>query len=153
MNLLRIFITVAVLGKSAFSRISLADRPRFAYVVGCGAQIDKLDLVADKLVTTVDLTKQMNLELRAHPNEGIDGCLANQAAFDESKYIFYTVAPLQERMKPDGTKDYRLLGFQVPSLRLVSNRSAGGNLEDTPRLGWEQGNGYAFKKHRTAARR
>jgi len=104
-----------------------------------------LDLVANKLINTVHLTRQMKLELRARPTEGIDGCLANDAIYDSRAAIFYTVAPLQERDKSDGTKDYRLLGFEVPSLRMISNTSLGSNLNYVPRLVFEQGTVRALR--------
>jgi hypothetical protein len=101
----------------------------------CGATVDKLDTTADRKTTSYDLSKIPGAQsLVPSAAGGLDGCLAYQAEYDSNASSFYTITPAQAGAKPDGTKDYRVLGFSIPAMQLIKNMPAGANLADPPHL-------------------
>ncbi len=106
---------------------------RYLYVVGCGARLDKLDTVAERKIASWDLAARSR-GLIPDEKGAIDGCLAWKAVYDARASIFYTVVPFHIRNKPDGTQDYRALGFSIPDVRLVMTMPAGENLDEPPHL-------------------
>jgi hypothetical protein len=112
-----------------------AAAPRYLYVVTCDARVDKLDTVAGRKMASYDLAKASGEQhLIPSAEAGMDGCLAYQAQFDAAVSAFYLVAPVQASIKPDGTKDYRILSFSIPAIQLAKSMPAGSNLTDPPHL-------------------
>ncbi|MGO4872104.1 MAG: hypothetical protein ACLPGW_16110 [Roseiarcus sp.] len=109
-----------------------AQEGRYLYVVGCGARVDKLDVAEGHKVASFDLAAAAKA-IPSGPGP-LDGCLANQAVYDSKSSIFYTVVPLQAETKPNDAKDYRVLGFSIPALKLVYSQPAGDDLKDAPRI-------------------
>ena len=117
---------------------------RYLYVVGCDALVDKLDTVADQKMAAYDLAKRTGKEQLIPAVTGtLDGCLAYQAVYDDKASVFYTIVPVEAQPKPDGTKDYRVLGFSVPELTLAKSMNGGENASDPPHL--EAGKGQPVK--------
>jgi hypothetical protein len=128
---LRLFVIALLCGASAAPPGS----DRFLYVVGCDATVSKLDTVLDKTIDSVDLATRTG-EQRVIPEVAtvVDGCLSYHAVYDRAASRFDTVVPLQADPKPNGTRDYRVLGFSVPDLRLDMQRPAGNSLPAPPHL-------------------
>jgi hypothetical protein len=120
---------------------------RYLYVLSCDARVGKVDTVLDRQVSLRPLhigSSKKQVIPQVEPNGTMDGCLVNGVAFDAKASIFYTVVPNQVRLKADGTKDYRMVGFRVPGLALVKVAPAGIGLAETPHL--ELGVGLAQPK-------
>jgi hypothetical protein len=117
---------------------------RYLYVATCDASVYKLDTVENRQEASYDLSQAPGAQqiIPAYRG-GLDGCLAYQAEFDAAASVFYIVAASEARMKPDGSKDYRVLGFSVPAMGLVKNVPAGSNLTHPPHL--ELGSDSALK--------
>src|ERR1700690_2362171 len=113
---------------------------RFLYVIGCDAHVDKLDTVAERKVKTFNLAAQTGKEALIPVVPGaLDSCLASQALYDSRNSVFSTAVPVTNDPKADGTKDYRVLTFSVPSMNLVKQVSAGENLNAPPHLEFQAG--------------
>jgi hypothetical protein len=109
--------------------------PRYLYVVTCDARVDKLDIVAGRKVASVDLTQVPGAkQLIPDAGDALDGCLAYSPNYDVKSSTLYVAAPVQPTNKPDGTRDYRGLGFSIPDLKLVKNLSALTGLSKPPRI-------------------
>ncbi len=121
----RVLIAIALLaGTSLASPFPLS--PRFMYVVGCAATIDKVDLRTGLTVASYDLAKRTGGRPLVPVVEGtFDACLSNDLVFDARSSIFYTVVPTTDVPGPDGKKDYRVLGFSVPAVRVARVIAAG----------------------------
>jgi len=129
------FTLVAVLLFGSSACYPQTTTGRYLYVVGCGAQVDKLDTSAERKSDVYDLTQRTGRrQLIPSVKGALDGCLAYQAAYDSAVSIFYTVVPVEAEPKPGGKKDYRVLGFSVPDLQLVKEMPGGENLDDPPHL-------------------
>jgi hypothetical protein len=112
-----------------------ATTARFAYVVGCDATVDKLDTVEDRQLESYDLSRRTgDQQLVPIATGTLDGCLAYQAVYDPNKSVFYTIVPVELEPKVNGTKDYRILSFSIPNLRLAGAIPAGENLAQPPHL-------------------
>ena len=108
---------------------------RFLYVIGCDARVDKLDTIAGRQVETYDLAKQTGKEsLIPIVHGAFDSCLASQAVYDIKASMFFTAVPLSNEPKADGTKDYRVLTFSVPRMKLMKQESGGESLDAPPHL-------------------
>ena len=113
---------------------------RFLYVIGCDAHVDKLDTVAERKVKTFNLAAQTGKEALIPVVPGaLDSCLASQALYDSRNSVFSTAVPVTNDPKADGTKDYRVLTFAVPSMNLVKQVPAGENLNAPPHLEFQTG--------------
>jgi hypothetical protein len=73
-------------------------------------------------------------ELLPAGNQAIDGCLAYHPVFDSADGTVYLVAPTAPGAKADGTRDYRILGFSVPDMKLVKTLPAPSNQSEAPYL-------------------
>jgi hypothetical protein len=114
---------------------TLAAAGHYGYAIGCDAKVDKLDTLAERKVGTFDLALRTgNRQIIPQVRDGLDGCLADQAIYDPTASVFYTIVPLQAREKPDGTKDYRVLAFSIPDMRLAGKLRGGDSLADPPHL-------------------
>ncbi len=114
---------------------ALAATGQYGYAVGCDARVDKLDTLAERKIETFDLALRTgNRRIIPQMQEGLDGCLAYQAVYDPRASLFYTIVPLQARVTPDGTKDYRVLAFSVPDMKLARKLPGGNSLADPPHL-------------------
>lgn len=112
-----------------------AATPPYLYVVTCDARVDKLDTIAGRKLASYDLAQDSDAkQLLPTAAGGFDGCLAYQAQMDIEASTFYFVSPVQALSKPDGTRDYRVLGFSIPAIRLVKNMPAGSSPADPPHL-------------------
>lgn len=114
-----------------------AQRDRYLYVLSCDARVRKVDTILERQVSSRALDsgapgEQLIPHLDA--NETLDGCLVNSVVFDAKASVFYTVVPEQVRLKPDGTKDYRMIGFGVPGLAPVEVVPAGTGVEEAPHI-------------------
>lgn len=108
---------------------------RFLYIVTCDAQVKKIDTVKQQQLSKVDLARKSGKQSLIPKTAGtIDGCLASSVVFDATKSVFHLIAPVQTRLKPDGTNDYNVLTYSIPDLRLVDHQSAGKNLAAAPHL-------------------
>jgi hypothetical protein len=108
---------------------------RYVYVVGCDAQLSKIDTFIDQKVSSIDLaTKTLGHRIIPEVHGVLDGCLSYQAVYDPMKFRFYTIVPLQADSKADGTKDYRVLGFSIPNVSLEIDIAAGTALSEPPHL-------------------
>ena len=126
---------VALLLFGALSSPPQTAAGRYVYVVTCGARVDKLDTIAEKKSRSFDLAKSEGNERLIPVVQGaLDGCLTYQAIYDANASSFYTIAPVQAEPKADGTKDYRILEFSIPALRLVKSFPAGSNQDNPPHL-------------------
>lgn len=105
---------------------------RYLYVLNCEAQLDKLDTVTGRKVTSYDLAKRTPLVPKIVGS--LDGCLAYQVRYDAATALFYTVVPKQVQSKADGTKDYRVLAFTVPLIRFAKQLPGGKDLAEPPLL-------------------
>jgi hypothetical protein len=113
---------------------------RFLYVIGCDAHVDKLDTVAARKLKSFNLAAQTGKEALIPVLPGpLDSCLASQALYDSRNSVFSTAVPVTNDPKADGTKDYRVLTFSVPSMNLVKQVSAGENLDAPPHLEFQAG--------------
>jgi hypothetical protein len=101
--------------------------------------LDKLDTVENRKTASYDLAKLPGHLPFPSAAGAFDGCLAYQAEYDPAASAFYTVAPVQASVKPDGTKDYRELELSIPDLRLIENIAAGSNLDAAPHLSFAGG--------------
>ena len=109
--------------------------PRYLYVVTCDARVDKLDTLTGRKIGSYDLGQASGSPpLIPSVDGGLDGCLAYEAQLDTAALTFYLVAPVQAAIKPDGTKDYRILGFSIPSIQMVKNMPAGSSVTEPPHL-------------------
>jgi hypothetical protein len=126
---------VAILVAVATGCQTQAAAPRYLYVVTCDARVDKLDTIARRKMASYDLA-QASGEQHLIPSAAgsFDGCLAYQAQPDPAASAFYVLAPVQAAIKPDGTREYRILGFSIPAIQLIKNMPAGSNLTDPPHL-------------------
>lgn len=133
---MRIPVSVAVLLLlGAWSSLPQTETGRYVYVVTCGGRVDKLDSIEARKTQSVDLAKAEGNEHLIPAVQGVlDGCLSYQALYDGKASAFYTIAPVQAEPKADGTKDYRILEFSVPALRLVKSFPAGSNQQEPPHL-------------------
>jgi hypothetical protein len=144
---IRLALIALLLGSvTACQRRSAA--ARYLYVVTCDASVYKYDTVENRREASYDLSQAPGAQQFIPADHGgLNGCLAYQAEFDPAASVFYIVAASQARVKPDGTpdgtKDYRVLGFSVPAIGLVKNMPAGSNLTDPPHL--ELGSDSALK--------
>lgn len=128
-------LAVAALTATAFAAAPVAPHGRFLYVVGCGAQLTKVDTLQGRKVGSVDLSKQSGgARIIPEVHGVLDGCLTDQAVYDPIGARFYTLVPRQAESKPDGTKDYVVLGFSIPAIHLVQQTPAGDSLADPPHL-------------------
>lgn len=93
---------------------------RYAYVLGCGATITKLDLTAQKQITQVSLARKTNLIQLTGDAGGstFDGCATYGLAYTPHGQILYTVSPETGSYRPDG-RHFRLLAFHLPDLAFV----------------------------------
>jgi hypothetical protein len=108
---------------------------RYLYAISCDARVGKFDTLAQQKLNDYDLAERTGKEQIIPRGKGtLDVCLANDLAYDADTFIFYVLAPLQARLKPDGTMDYRVLGFSVPGLQLVKNLPGGDSLSIPPHL-------------------
>jgi hypothetical protein len=113
---------------------------RYLYVVRCDAVVDKLDTRSNPKAESYELARRPGAESLIPEDDGtLDGCLANQAAFDPDSSIFYTIVPTSIQTRDDGTMDYRVLGFSVPALRLVKTLPGGESLDLPPHLVLDSG--------------
>jgi hypothetical protein len=64
----------------------------------------------------------------------LDVCLTNQTIFDGKAFVFYALVPSRAHAREDGTNDYRVLGFSIPSIGLVKQAPAGDHLQGPPHL-------------------
>jgi hypothetical protein len=108
--------------------------PRYLYVVTCDARVDKLDTSAARKEASYDLAASALSAILPAGNQSIDGCLAYHPVFDTGGALLYFVSPTQTQANPDGTRDYRVLGFSVPSMKLVKNLPAGAHQSEAPHL-------------------
>jgi hypothetical protein len=126
---------VAILMAVAAACHTQATTPRYLYVVTCDARVDKLDTIAGRKMASYDLAQDSEAkQLIPSAAGGFDGCLAYPAQLDAAASAFYFVTPVQALAKPDGTRDYRVLGFSIPAIQLVKNMPAGSSLTDPPHL-------------------
>jgi len=123
-----------------FLRCHAATPGQFLYVIGCDAQVDKLDTLAGQKVRTYDLAKQTGKEVLIPVVHGaLDSCLASQAVYDSKTSVFSTAVPATNDPKADGTKDYRVLSFSVPGIELVKHVAGGENMKGPPHLELQSG--------------
>lgn len=108
--------------------------PRYLYVLTCDGRLDKLDTVENKKTASADLTKLPGEAALPSAEGAYDGCLAYQALYDADASAFYTVAPLQASMKENGTKDYRVVEYSLPQVRLIKSTPAATNATEPPHL-------------------
>jgi hypothetical protein len=128
-----LIVLASIFGPSA--RNAQAQSGRYVYVVLCDARVDKLDTASDRVAETYDLARRSGPRQLIPQVDGVlDGCLANETIYFASKSTFYTVVPTQAESRPDGSNDYRILGFSVPELQLVSDVAAGTGLGEAPHL-------------------
>ncbi len=126
---------------------AFAESDRFLYVVGCGAQLSKVDTSLGVKTDSVDLVTRTSGQRVIPEIRGVlDGCLTYQAVYDAKASLFYTVVPEQAESKTDGTKDYRILGFSVPAVRLENEMSAGDSLAEPPHLEIDEAGRVAVDK-------
>jgi hypothetical protein len=108
--------------------------PRYLYVVTCDARVDKLDTSTARKEASYDLAASALSAILPAGNQAVDGCLAYHSVFDAEEALLYFVSPTQAQANPDGTQNYRVLGFSVPSMKLVKNLPAGANQSEAPHL-------------------
>lgn len=104
-----------------------ASAGRYLYLVDAGGGITKLDTMAERKIFHYELGDRTG-KLKIPPTSGpgaLDGCLASQAIYDRAAGRFYTVAAQQYRMKQGGTKDFQVLSFTVPGVRLAGHWPTG----------------------------
>lgn len=107
---------------------------RYLYVVTCDARVDKLDTRAARKEASYDLSASILNTTPPAGGQAIDGCLAYHPAFDTDGALLYFVSPTQAQANADGTRDYRILGVSLPSMKLVKNVLAGEKQSEAPRL-------------------
>lgn len=108
--------------------------PHYLYVVTCDARVDKLDTTAARKDASYDLAASALREILPAGNQAIDGCLAYHPVFDPEGALLYFVSPIQAHADPNGTRDYRVLGFSVPSMKLVKNLPVRANQTEAPHV-------------------
>lgn len=116
-------------------RLSIAappPAPRYLYVVGCGATIDKIDTLTARRLAQFDLSAKTARV--PNPNGHLDGCLANGVAYDPPKRSFYTAVPVSAQYDEQDSRHYRILSFSVPSLRFLKAIEIQPDLSDPPQL-------------------
>jgi hypothetical protein len=99
---------------------------RFLYQLSCDAKLERFDTATRQRTGTYDLTKASGSAALVPTVVGpLEVCLTNQTVFDPRASVFYTLVPLQARPRDDGTMAYRVLGFSIPAVALVTQVAAG----------------------------
>jgi hypothetical protein len=93
----------------------------YLYVVTCDARVDRLDTRAGRKETSYDLAASVLSNLLPAGDRTIDDCLAYHPVLDKEGALLYFVVPAQAPVNQDGTRDYRVLGFSLPTMKLVKN--------------------------------
>jgi hypothetical protein len=111
---------------------------RFLYEVTWDATLTRYDTVTKRRTDTFDLTKRTGntpwIPSAPKPPQVLEICLTDHTVFDARSSRFYTVVPLQSTPRDDMKMSYRVLGFSVPSVALVSQMPAGNDLAYPPSL-------------------
>lgn len=114
--------------------------PAILYVVGCDAQVDRVDATTGRRLSRTDLAPRLPLAHgQAVAGATFDGCLMNGAAYDAAHAAFYTVVPDQFSDKDDGTKDYHIARVRVPALAVTIGAAAGEGLDAAPAIAVDAG--------------
>jgi hypothetical protein len=134
------FLTVAaVISLPALALISFrqtpaepAAAPRYLYVVGCGATIDKIDTVTERKLAQFDLSAKT--DQIPNPKGHLDGCLANGVAYDPAQRSFYTAVPVSAHFDEQDSRHYRILRFSLPAMLFLNAMALEPDLSDPPQL-------------------
>jgi hypothetical protein len=110
--------------------------PRYAYVVTCDARVDKLDTGAGRKEASYDLAASALTAMLPAGSRAIDGCLAYHPVIDADGTLLSFVSPTQPQANADGTRDYRLLSFSLPGMKLVKTLPAGASQTEAPHVEW-----------------
>jgi hypothetical protein len=112
-----------------------AQAGRYVYVIGCDAQVTKLDTLERRRVASIELAGRSGAQAGVPRAEGaIDDCLATNVVFDASTARAWLAAPETSRLGGRPQRLFRVLGYNVPDWRLVRTLPAGGPSFEAPRI-------------------
>jgi hypothetical protein len=99
--------------------------------------VDVIDTAVGKIIGTYNLAERTRGKNLIPEIQGtIDQCLTDEALFDASSGVFFTAVPETQELKPDGSRNFHLLGFSVPGLELVKVLPGGSGLNAEPHVVW-----------------
>lgn len=140
MRLLRLtlFLLLCLAPFAAASVTSNASAPdkapsqaHYAYVLGCGATLTKLDLSTQQQVAQVSLARKTNLIQLTGDTGGstFDGCATYGLAYTPRNQTLYTLSPETGSYRTGG-RHFRLLAFHLPDLAFLHSISLTGTVSE-----------------------